>query len=401
MRGYLDSFFNPKSIAIIGASNKPGKVGNILIEKLKNFKGKIIPINPKEEKIMGKKAYKKLTDYTQKIDIAVIATPAKTVLDILKNANKKNIKNIIIITAGFGEIGDKKTEQKIKKFADENSINILGPNCFGIINTENKIDLTFSKETPKDGNIVFISQSGALGSYIMDLDIGLRAFISLGNMTDLNFNDWLEYFENDKKTKKIILYIEKLKDGRKFIDIAKKSKKEIIVVKSGKTENGQKATMSHTGSLATNFDIYNGAFKQAKVKYAESLSEAFGIQKEDYSQILKGKNIAIITNAGGAGALATDELQNKGFKIFGPKDILGTATPMDYKIALNKIKKPYNNIIVLFTPQTMSNPIKTAEILTQTINKEKTIAVFLGEKSIKDAVKILKENNIPVFTKAV
>ena len=401
MRGDLDRFFNPRSIAIVGASNTEGKVGNILMKKMKDFKGRLIPINPHEEKIMNKKAYKKLSDVSQGIDLAVIATPKKTVLGILKDAEKKKIKNIIIITAGFKEIGDTKTEEKIKEFADKNEINILGPNCFGIANTEEKIDLTFSKESPEKGDTVFISQSGALGSYIMDLDIKFRGFVSLGNMADLDFAEWIEYFNKDKKTKRIVLYIERLKEGRRFIEAAQRSKKEIIVIKSGKTQKGQKATMSHTGSLATDFDIYKGAFRQAKVKYYESLTEAFGVKTEDYSKAFNKKNIAIITNAGGAGALATDELQKKGFKIFGPKDILGTATPMDYKITLNKIKKLYDNILVIFTPQTMSNATGVANAIIQSTWKNKIIALMLGEKSVKEAEKILKENNVPVFTKAL
>lgn len=401
MRGELDLLFNPKTIAVVGASNTPGKVGHILMSKLENFKGTVIPINRNDLVIHKREAHKKLTDYTGKIDLAIIATPKKTVLKILKDVKKKQIKNVIIITAGFGEIGDHKAEEKIKNFAKGNKINIIGPNCFGITNAEKNIDLTFSKETPEDGDTVFISQSGALGSYAMDLHIKLRAFISLGNMSDITFSDMIEYWSHDKKTKKIILYIERLKEGKKFIDVCKKSDKEIIVVKSGKTETGQKATMSHTGSLATNFEIYKGAFRQARVKYFESLTKALGQKKETIINSLKGKNIAIITNAGGAGALLTDELEREGYKVFGPKDILGTATPNDYKRALNKIRNPYSNIVVVFTPQTMSDAQGVAKVISMSRWKDKIIAILLGEKSVKEAKKILKENNVPVFTKAV
>lgn len=401
MRGELDSFFSPKSIAIIGASNTKGKVGNTLVRKLKNYKGKIIPVNPKEEKILEYLAYPSVLDYKEKIDLAVIATPKKTLKKILKDIVKKEIKNVIMITAGFSEIGNKKEEEKLKKFIQENKINLLGPNCFGLINTEEKIDLTFSKETANKGDTVFISQSGALGSYIMDLDIGLRGFISLGNMVDLDFSDFIEYFNKDDKTKRIVLYIEKLKEGKKFIDACKNSKKEICVVKSGKTEKGQKSTMSHTGSLSTEIEIYKGAFRQAKVKYFDSLTECFGLKKEDITKQFRGKNIAIITNAGGAGALLTDDLEEKGFKVFGPKDILGTATPAEYKRALHRITKPYDHIVVVFTPQNMSDAINTAKAIVESRWKRKIIAVFLGEKSIKEAIEILKGNGLPTFTKAV
>ncbi|MDA3836578.1 MAG: CoA-binding protein [Nanoarchaeota archaeon] len=401
MRGELNSFFNPKTICVIGASNTEGKVGYTLMKKLKSFKGKVIPINPNDPKIHGIKSYAKASLYPKNIDLAVIATPRKTVLKILEDIAKKEIKNVIIITAGFSEIGNNKEEKKIIELAKKHKINILGPNCLGIINPEKHINLTFSKESPKEGDTVFLSQSGALGSYIMDLDIPLRAFISLGNMADLTFTDFIEYFNNDEKTKRIVLYIERLKQGRQFIEACKKSNKKIIVVKSGKTEKGQKSTMSHTGSLSTSIDIYKGAFRQAKVTYCDSLTEAFGLKKQDITKKLKGKNIAIITNAGGAGALLTDDLEEKGFKIFGPKDILGTATPQDYARSLHRITNPYDNIIVAFTPQTMSDPINTARAIAKSRWKNKIIAVFLGEKSMKEATEILKGNGIPVFTKAV
>lgn len=401
MRGELDLFFNPKTIAVVGASNNPSKVGNILMKKLKKFKGNVVPINLKSIKIENIKSYKKLIDYKNKIDLAVIATPKKTVKKILKDILLKKIKNVIIITAGFGEIGNKKEEDKIKKWGIENEINILGPNCFGFVNPKINLDLTFSKNTSKYGDTVFLSQSGALGSFIMDSEIKLRAFVSFGNMIDLDFSHFIEYFNKDKKTKKIILYVEKLKEGRRFIDACKNSKKEIIVVKSGKTEKGKRATMSHTGSISTDFDIYKGAFKQAKVKYFEFLSSAFGFKKEDITKKLTGKNIAIITNAGGAGALLTDDLLSVGYNVFGPKDILGTATANDYARSLHRISKPYNNIVILFTPQTMSDPKGVAQAIVKSRWKNKIIAVFLGEKSIKKAIKILNENKVTTFTRAI
>jgi acetyltransferase len=401
MKNKLDSFFNSKSIAVIGASNTPGKVGNIIMKKLDKLKGKVIPINKKDENIEGKKAYKKIIDYPKKIELAIIATPAKTVPRIIEQCAKKEIKNIIIISAGFSEVGNNRLEKKILKLKIKYKLNILGPNCFGMINPKKNLDLTFSKETVKKGKTVFISQSGALGSYILDYKIPLRAFISLGNMIDLNFADWIEYFNEDKKTKKIVCYIESLKDGKRFIEACKNSKKEIIVVKAGKTKKGKDATMSHTASLATDYEIYNGAFKQAKVKQSKSLIRAFGIREENIIYKLKGKKIAIITNAGGAGALLTDQLESQGYEIYGPKDILGTATSKDYKNALNRIKSNYDSIIIILTPQTMSEPEKTACILAESKFKHKIVACFLGNKSIQEAIKILQQNGISYITKAV
>jgi len=397
----LNSFFNAKSIAVIGASNTTGKVGNIIMKKLNKLKGKVIPINKKGDQIEGKNSYKKINDYPKKIELAIIATPAKTVPKIIEQCAKKEIKNIIIISAGFSEIGNFKLEKKIIKLKFKYNLNILGPNCFGIINPKKNLDLTFAKETVKKGNTVFISQSGALGSYILDYKIPLRAFISLGNMIDLNFADWIEYFNQDKKTKKIICYIESLHEGKRFIEACKNSDKEIIVIKAGQTKKGKQVTMSHTASLATDNEIYKGAFKQAKVKQSKSLLRAFGIREENIVHKLKGKKIAIITNAGGAGALLTDQLETQGYNIHGPKDILGTATAKDYKTALNRIKSNYDSIIVVLTPQMMSEPEKTACILAESKFKHKIVACFLGNESIQEAIKILQQNGISYITKAV
>jgi acyl-CoA synthetase (NDP forming) len=263
MEKMLNSFFNAKSIAVVGASNTEGKVGNIIMQKLKSYKGRVIPINKSEEKILNKKAYKNISDYEKSIDLAVIAIPAKFVPKIILECAKKEIKNIIIISSGFSEVGNKKLQNKLIKLKEKYDLNIIGPNCFGIINSKKNLDLTFAKQKAKKGDTVFISQSGALGSYVIDFNIGLRAFISLGNMIDLNFADWIEYFNKDKKTKKIVCYIEKLKDGKRFLEACKNSPKKIIVVKSGKTEKGQEATLSHTASLGTDSKIYSGVFKQA------------------------------------------------------------------------------------------------------------------------------------------
>ncbi len=401
MEKKLDSFFNAKSVAIIGASNSPGKVGNIIMKKLDNLKGKVIPINRKGEEIEGNKSYKKVGDYPKKIELAIIATPAKTVPKIILQCAKKGIKNIIIISAGFSEVGNFNLEKKIMKLKFKHELNILGPNCFGMINPKKNLDLTFAKETVKKGNTVFISQSGALGSYILDYKIPLRGFISVGNMMDLNFADWIEYFNEDKKTKKIVCYIESLHDGKRFIEACKKSTKEIIVIKAGQTETGKHATMSHTASLATDNEIYKGAFKQAGVKQTKSLIRAFGIREENIVYKLKGKKIAIITNAGGAGALLTDQLESQGYQITGPKDILGTATAKDYKSAINRIKSNYDSIIIILTPQTMSQPEKTACMIAESKFKNKIVACFLGDKSIQDAIKIFQENGISYITKAV
>jgi acetyltransferase len=403
----ISKFLNPKSIAIIGASEHPEKVGGILANKLLKFKGKIIFINPHDEIIAGKKCYPSVLNYPNKIDMAIIATPAETIKKIIKQCGKKHIKNIIIISAGFSEVGNFKLENKIKKLILKYKMNVLGPNCFGIANPYLNLDSTFANTSPKKGHIAFISQSGALWSYISDLNLkkgeGFSCFVSLGNMLDLSFEDFIEYFNKDKKTKKIILYIEKLKNGKEFIKICRHSKKQIIIIKAGKTERGKQAAVSHTGSLATDYEIYKGAFSQAKVKVVNSIAEALNINEEKIIEKNKKANkekVAIITNAGGAGAILTDYLENRGFRVESLVDLLGTAQYRNYLEELDK--KQYNKfkkIFVILTPQTMSQPEETAEILIQSHLKNKIIAIFLGENSIRQAVKILKNSKVPVYTR--
>ena len=401
----LNSFFSPKSIAVIGASPTPGKVGHTLMNKLKNFKGKIIPINPNHQEILGIKTYKSISAYKQKIDLTLIAIPSKFVKKSLLECAKQKITNIIIISAGFSETGNKKEEEELIQIAKKHNLNILGPNCFGIVNTALNIACTFANSTPKKGSIAFISQSGALWSYISDMNPkeGFSGMVSLGNMSDLNFSDWIEYFNKHKQTKKIILYLEALdpKSGKEFIEICKRSKKPIIAIKSGKTEVGREATISHTASLATDHEIYKGAFKQAGIKQVMSVAEAFGIQQDKIKNPKPTKTF-IVTNAGGVGALIADKYSKQEFNVSPPLDLIGTALAKDYQKALNTKTKSSELIITILTPQTMSQPVETAKVISEFKKqnpKKKIIAYFLGNKSIKEAKQILLKNKIETITK--
>lgn len=398
MERKLKSFLAPKTIAVIGASSTEGKVGHILMEKLSNFKGKVIPINPKHGEILGKKAYPSLHECREKIDLAVIAIPAEFVRKAIEDCARKKIRNVIVISAGFSEVGKKEMETELLRTARKNKINLLGPNCFGVANPSINLDTTFANTSASKGNIAFISQSGALWSYTADLNLeqGFSGFVSLGNMADLGFTHFIKYFNKDRKTKKIVLYVEKLKHGKEFIRACKKSRKEIIVIKSGQTTEGNQAVISHTGSLATDFAIYKGAFKQAGITLVNSLAEALGIKAEP-PQFKKLKT-AIVTNAGGAGALITDYLIQQGIPTQPPIDILGTATPEDYKRTIEKLKS-FSNIVVVLTPQSMSNPTETAKILANSKYKKRITAFFLGEKSMTQAKIILKRAGIPCYTK--
>lgn len=393
-KGDLENFFSPKIIAVVGASPHSEKVGGVLMEKLQTFKGRIIPINPSHTYIFGNKSYSSILKCPWKIDLAIIAIPAPFVNSILRECGKRKIRNVIIISAGFSEQGNTNLETQILDTAKKYKIKILGPNCFGVVNPYVNLDSTFSNSTPIQGDTAFISQSGALWSYVSDFpNVKISGFVSLGNQSMLTFSDFIEYFNNDEKTKKIVLYVEKLKQGKKFVEICRQSKKPITIIKAGKTKKGTEATISHTGSLATDFEVYKGAFKQAKVKVVNSLAEAFNLKKENIQA--KGmKEVKIIGNAGGAIALLTDELTEKGI-IVQSKDLLGTATAKDYKNELKKSKRNVQNIIVL-TPQRMSQQEEVAKLLSK-----RDLAVFLGNKSMIQAGKILKAKGIKYYNRAV
>lgn len=396
----VSGFFNPKSIAVIGASNDENKVGGILFKKLQNFKGRVYAVNNSTHLVQGKNAFRTIEDIQEKVDMAIIAIPAEFVLGILEECGRKNVKSAIVISAGFAEIGKKEEEEKLLDIARKHGIRLLGPNCFGIFNPELNLDCTFSAITPERGNIAFISQSGALWSYVAELD-GFSGFVSLGNMADLAFEDFIEYFSEDKKTKSIILYVEKLKNGKRFIEACRKCKKKIYAIKAGKSESGTKAAISHTGSLATDYEVYKGAFKQAGVELYESLEEALskaGIKiKEEKKGKLKIGEVSIVTNAGGAAALASDYLADAGIKIKSLKDVLGTGLSEDYLKAINQAKS--KNILVVLTPQYMTEVMETAEVLISSKNAGKNIiALFLGRQSVAKAAEILEKNKILCFT---
>ncbi len=419
----LDKFFYPKSIAVVGASKKEGKVGNTLFKKLKSFKDKKYFINADGYKIENIQTYKNLNKVKDKIDLLIIAVPASLVKQVVTDAANKNIKNIIIISAGFSEIGRKYLEKEILTIARKNQIRILGPNNFGFVNTKNNLDCTFSKLTPKKGLIAFVSQSGALWSAIVDYsitnNIGFSKFISLGDMLDIDFNETIEYLSKDKETKAIFLYIESLKNGKEFMKVVKQCKKPIVVVKAGKTSEGAVAVHSHTGSLAGSYEIYKAACKQAGAIFAENLTEGLDLIKFlEMQNLPKRKNTLIITNAGGPGVLLTDALiENKinlakipqkikfnlplAANTKNPIDILGDAKSDRLIEVLNKIKKEqfYDILITILTPQDMTNSYHFAqELIKFKKQTNKTmIACFMGSESFKESIKLLENNNIPVF----
>lgn len=431
----LRNFFCPGSVAVIGASREEGKVGHIILDNIINsgYKGKLFPVNLKADEIHGIKCYPSVLNVPGAIDLAIIVIPAQFVLQVLEECSKKNTKWSIIISAGFKETGIEgaKRERQLIEKAKDYGIRILGPNCLGIIDTKCPINATFSPNMPPMGKIGFISQSGALGTAILDWaktnKIGFSKFVSLGNKADISENDLFDDWENEKDTEVITAYLEGVKYGREFIRISSKvsKKKPIIVIKSGNTDAGARAVSSHTGTLAGSAKAYEAAFKQAGIIRANTIRDLFNYAKAfSYQPLPKGKKVAIITNAGGPGIMATDECEKSdillasleketidGLKEFLPEaanfynpiDILGDALADRYKKTLEVVIKDnnVNAIVMLLTPQAMTQPLKTARAIVEVMeNSGKSITVltsFMGGSEVEKAVKFLAEKNIPNF----
>jgi len=317
--------FWPDNVAVIGASNKEGKVGNAIMKSLKRkFKGGIFPVNIKEDQILGFEVYKSVGDIEDEVDLALISLPANIVPGIIEECGKADIKNVIVVSAGFSEAGREDLEEYIKKIVDEYDMNLIGPNCLGIYNPWIELDTIFNpperQARPDPGSIAFLSQSGAFGAAILDWfsesNIGLSKFISYGNRADIDEADLIYYISEDEKTDYLIFYIEGVKDGRRFFEAAKKSKKPILAIKSGRTEKGSSAATSHTASLAGKDGVYEGAFKQSDVIRLKTLREMFNVAKAlSFQPLPEGRNIGIVTNGGGVGVMSTDSLIDKGLEL--------------------------------------------------------------------------------------
>ncbi|MHA1754086.1 MAG: acetate--CoA ligase alpha subunit, partial [Candidatus Odinarchaeia archaeon] len=429
----LKKLFKPDSICVIGASNKKGKIGNAIFTNIINygFKGRIYPVNPKYEKIYDYKCYSKITEIEDDVDLAVIVIPARFVVDTVRECGLKNVKNVVVISAGFKEIGREgaKRERELIQICKEYNMRLLGPNCLGVIDTGTPLNASFAGQMPIKGNIAFISQSGALGTSILDWsignNIGFSKFISLGNKADIDESDLLSEIGNDPNSKVILFYLEDVKNGEKFIKTVQKTVREkpILVLKSGQSNAGQRAAVSHTGSLAGSNIAYQTAFKQYGVIQVKTISDLF-----DYAIIFstqplpKNDTVCILTNAGGPGIVATDACELNNLKlvslskntvfqlqknlpssaaVYNPVDILGDASPERYKKALKIIlkDKKIGSILLILTPQVYTKPTETAlEIIK--LKKEITkplAAVFMGGSQVEEAKKLLLEENIPVF----
>ncbi len=429
----LDKIFKPKSITVIGASNRIGSAGYRIFRNLigSEYDGVVYPINPKYESIQGVQAYKNISDLPKTPDLAVIVTPSKVVLDIVEECGKKGIKGILIISAGFKEIGEqgKKLEKKLESIRKKYGLRIVGPNCVGIIMPYLGMNSTFAGAMPDKGNIALFSQSGAVCGSILDwaasAKVGFSSFVSVGSMLDVDFGDLIDYFGRDIHTRSIVLYVESITHARKFMSAARSFArvKPIIVIKSGRFKEGAKAASSHTGAMAGEDYIYDAAFKRAGCVRVKHIGELFNCSSILAKQPRPtGNNLAIITNAGGPGVLATDAIVENGGKLAelsketieelntflpkhwskrNPMDIIGDSDEEAYRKTIEIALKDKNidGIIVITVPQVMANPKKLAENIIDIAKKatKPILTSFVGEESVQYARQILNRNNVPTY----
>ena len=431
----LAEFFTPNSVAVIGASTNPQKLGYAVLENLVSGgfakRGNLYPINPKADSILDLRAYSSVLEVPNPIDLAVVVIPYPYVPDALRTCGEKGIPAVIVISAGFREAGRDGLEREIEliEIAKEYDIRLIGPNCLGVIDTFTPLNASFSAGTPPSGPMAFMSQSGALGTAVLDISLagrlGLSKFVSLGNKADVDEIDLLRAWGDDQNTRVIMIYSEGMSNGQEFINTARQvtSKKPVVAIKSGVTQSGSRAVSSHTGSLAGTEQAYHAAFRQAGVLRAESMETLFDISLAlGYQPLLQGDRIAIITNAGGPGILATDALERSGLSLAqleietittlsqhlpdaasaaNPVDVLGDARADRYQMALETIIADPNvdGLLVLLTPQAMTEIDATAEVigrLSAEIDKP-IITCFMGEAKVDSGVDRLQKYQVPNY----
>ena len=432
MKG-LQKLFDPASIAIIGASNEPGSVGLSLMKNLvgSGYKGTVYPVNPNRKNVFGIRCYKNVLLIPEEVDLAIIAIPAVIVPSVLRDCVKAKTKSVIVVSSGFGEIGKKgqKLEQEISRIIKGTGIRVLGPNCLGYIRPDKKINASFATRNAFPGKLALISQSGALCSSILDWalkqKVGFKYFISVGAMRDINFADLIEFIEQDKDVESIAIYMETIKDSKKFMKEAIRfsKSKPIIVAKSGQFEESAKAAISHTGSMAGNDAVFDAAFRRAGIVRVENVQDLLGCAKALASQPLpKGNRLAIITNAGGPGVMATDSIIKNGCKLASlsgktmakldrvlpkhwsrnnPIDVLGDAPPERYEAALNIVLKEKNvdGVIVILSPQAITKPTEVAKIVARKAKKSKktVLGCWMGEDFVEPAREVLRKKGLPSY----
>jgi acetyltransferase len=429
----LDAIFHPRSIAVVGATEKEGSVGRTILWNLLSspFGGTVYPVNPTRPAILGVKAYPSIGAIGEPVDLAVIVTPAKSAPGLVAECGEAGIKGVIIISAGFKEIGPEgvELERRVLEAARKYGIRVVGPNCLGVMNPIDRMNATFAAGICNPGRVGFISQSGALLTAVLDWaaheNVGFSSIVSLGSMLDVGWGDVIDYLGDDPNTDSIVIYMETIGDARAFLSAAREVAltKPIIVIKPGRTVQAAKAAASHTGSLVGSDDVLDAAFRRAGVLRVDSISELFEV-----SEILakqprpKGRRLSIVTNAGGPGVLATDALIGGGGELSdispetmealnavlpavwshnNPIDIIGDAPPDRYAKALEiaATDPETDGLLVILTPQAMTDPTATARALVKyaKIEGKPVLASWMGGEDVEEGARILREAGIPTF----
>ena len=435
MDNKLHQFFQPESIAVIGASTNPTKLGYAVVKNLVdcgyNQTGAILPINPTAAEILGCKAYPSVLDVPGSIDLAIIVIPYAMVPEALRSCGEKGIPAAVVISAGFREAGSEGLERELEliQISKQYNIRLIGPNCLGVIDTYTPVNASFAAGTPPSGPMAFMSQSGALGTAVLDIALagrlGLSKFVSLGNKADVSEIDLLEAWVEDSNTRVIMIYSEGMPNGQKFIQTARQVTriKPVVAIKSGVTQSGSRAVSSHTGSLAGSEQAYQAAFRQAGILRAQSMQSLFDMALAlGYQPPLPGDRIAIVTNAGGPGILATDALERAGLSLArfeyetihalekylpdaasaaNPVDVLGDARADRYRFAMDEVAGDPNvdGILVLLTPQAMTEIDATAQAICDLSGKidKPVLACFMGEARIQSGIEVLTRQGVPNY----
>jgi acetyltransferase len=429
----LEMLSDPQSVAVIGASRDERKLGyGVLSNIIKyGYQGRVYPINPKADEILGLRCYPSVLDVPDPIDLAVVVIPSKYVASSLEECGQKGVKGVIIITAGFREVGGEgmKMERELIAIAQRYGMRLVGPNCLGIIDTVAKLNASFAAGMPLPGSIAFMSQSGALCTAVLDVSLGERVgfsrFVSLGNKADLNEIDFIETWRDDPHSGVIMAYLEGIADGARFMRVAREvtKHKPIIAIKSGTTSAGSRAVSSHTGTLAGSERAYEAAFNQTGIIRANSVQDLF-----DYSIAfarqppLSRNRIAIVTNAGGPGIMATDACERAGLQlaslergtldalrealppeasVLNPVDVVGDALPDRYGLALETVLEDANvgGVIVILAPQVMTNAAETARVIGKLSTRydKPILSCFMGEPTVAPGIEVLNQYRVPNY----
>lgn len=430
----LESFFNPESVAIVGASRQKGKVGYEILTNMigAGYEGRIYPVNPKADAIEGLKCYPSLEAIGSKPDLVIVIVPAKAVPAVMRECAKVGVKSVIIITAGFKEVGEegKRLEDEVLRIARQAGIRVIGPNCLGVIAPANRVNASFGGDLPAAGAIAYLSQSGALLAAILDManasGIGFSKLVSIGNKADVDELDLIQALGPDRDTKVIAGYLESISDGNAFVREAEQisHQKPILLMKSGATEAGAQAASSHTGSLAGSETAYECMFERAGIIRCESIKQQFDYAQAFANQPLPaGPGVAVITNAGGPGIMAADAIEQQGLSfarlddatvakltaalppaanVHNPIDVLGDALADRYELALDAALEDPNvaTVLVLLTPQAMTESAGTAQVVVKTAGRKPSkpiLACFLGATKVEEGLVILREGKIPQY----